>query len=142
MDVLYVMNYYIYFSSLSVLSLIFLYLSFNVIKYRRKNLLLYGAGGNIEMKAAIRAQANFAEYVPLTMLLFTGLIYFKIPVWFFALLNTVFVLARCSHAIGVLKFERKDPPVIKPRFFGIVGTFLVILLSIIYILYSIVCAIS
>lgn len=128
----------IIFTSLALLGLVFIFLSLNVIKHRRKNQVLYGANKDISMQAAIRAQGNFIEYVPLTFLLFFGLIYYQVPVWFFAILNFVFIVARCLHGIGLIKYERRDPPCIKPRFGGMVLTFLVLLISNIYILFNIV----
>jgi uncharacterized membrane protein YecN with MAPEG domain len=123
----------IYFLTLSFFAFQLLYLSINVIKNRRKYLVLYGAKGHIILKAAIRAQANFIEYVPITLLLFSGLIFYSIPNWLFVLLCLLFVVSRVLHSVGLLKYERYEPPVLKPRFFGMIGTFTVIIFSAGYI---------
>lgn len=123
----------IYFLTLSILSLHLVLLSLNVIKNRRKYLVLYGAKGHLILKAAIRAQSNFIEYVPITLLLLSGLIFYNIPNWLFIILCLLFIISRISHSIGLLKYERYEPPVLKPRFFGMLGTFTVILFSTGYI---------
>lgn len=52
-----------------VLTMIFIKLSFAVIKLRRQNKVGLGNGGNDDLERAIRAQGNFAEYVPLGIIL-------------------------------------------------------------------------
>lgn len=131
-------NIKIYFSTLSLLALLLIYLSVNVIRLRRTFMVLYGAKGHIMLKAAIRAQANFTEYVPIIFLLFAGLIYFNINNWLFACLCLVLIISRISHAMGLLKFESYEPPILKPRFYGMLGTFASILFSIGYIITCIV----
>ena len=49
----------------AALTLIFIKLSFNVIALRRKNKVSLGSGGHEDLERAIRAQANFSEYVPI-----------------------------------------------------------------------------
>ncbi|MFM8613458.1 MAG: MAPEG family protein [Alphaproteobacteria bacterium] len=51
------------------LTLIFLWLSFRVIRYRRAERIPIGSGGNAALERAIRAHANFAEFVPFAVLL-------------------------------------------------------------------------
>ena len=51
-----------------LLALVFLVLSARVIWLRRKGIYL-GDGGDPQMQRAIRGHANFAEYVPLTLVL-------------------------------------------------------------------------
>ncbi len=52
-----------------LLGLLFLLLSFWVVKRRAQFKVMIGEGEAPEMRAAIRAHGNFAEYVPLTLLL-------------------------------------------------------------------------
>lgn len=127
----------IFFITVSLLAFMYILLSINVIMNRRQTHVLYGTGGNIHLQSAMRAHGNFIEYVPITFILFAGLIYCNVPVWLFALLNLVFIFARLSHSLGVIKYERCEPPVLKPRIFGMMGTFLVMLFSIVYIVINI-----
>lgn len=53
----------------AVLALLFLYLSYNVIRLRVRHKVEMGTGGNSELEQAVRAHGNFAEYVPLALIL-------------------------------------------------------------------------
>jgi len=53
----------------SVLALVFLILSTNVIAIRRSRKISLGDGDDALLRRRIRAQANFAEYVPLALIL-------------------------------------------------------------------------
>lgn len=53
----------------SLLTIIFVKLSFAVIGLRRKNKVGLGSGGNEDLERAIRAQGNFAEYAPFGIIL-------------------------------------------------------------------------
>jgi uncharacterized membrane protein YecN with MAPEG domain len=51
------------------LLLMFVWLSFRVIRHRRSARVALGSGGDARLERAIRAHANFAEYVPFAVLL-------------------------------------------------------------------------
>jgi uncharacterized membrane protein YecN with MAPEG domain len=53
----------------AALTIIFVKLSFAVIGLRRKNQIGLGSGGIDDLERAIRAQGNFAEYVPFGIIL-------------------------------------------------------------------------
>ena len=52
-----------------VFALLFVVLSVNVIRTRRREKVGLGAGGNVAVERAMRVHANFSEYVPITLLL-------------------------------------------------------------------------
>ena len=54
---------------LGILGLLYLVLGMQVSRLRRGNKVLFGDGGNIKLRSAIRAHANFVEYVPIIVLL-------------------------------------------------------------------------
>ena len=54
---------------LALLALIYLVLGLQVSRLRRGNRVLFGDGDNRELRSAIRAHANFAEYVPIIVLM-------------------------------------------------------------------------
>ena len=53
----------------AVLGLIFVALSVRTIRMRRRHRVAVGDSGNAELRRAMRVHANFAEYVPLALLL-------------------------------------------------------------------------
>lgn len=57
----------------AVLGLIFIFLSARVVVARRQFRVRLGSGGHEILERRIRVQGNFAEYVPLTIILLTFL---------------------------------------------------------------------
>lgn len=55
----------------ALLALLFVILSVSVIRARRRARIAIGAGGDPLLERRMRAQANFAEYAPLALLLLT-----------------------------------------------------------------------
>ena len=53
----------------AIFALLFVFLSFRVIKARRQEKIAIGAGGSAVLERAMRVHANFAEYVPFALLL-------------------------------------------------------------------------
>ena len=51
------------------LGLVFIFLSVRVIRARRQERVALGDGGNPQVRRAMRVHANFAEYVPLALIL-------------------------------------------------------------------------
>lgn len=103
----------------SVLTLLFVKLSFAVIGLRRKNKVALGSGGNDELERAIRAQGNFAEYVPFGMVLIACLEINGAPWWLVALPGLTLVIGRIIHAKGI----NEPPPNFGRRVTGMKFTF-------------------
>lgn len=53
----------------ALLALLFVFLSLRTIRLRRRHRFALGDGDNPELRRAMRAHANFAEYVPFALLL-------------------------------------------------------------------------
>jgi uncharacterized membrane protein YecN with MAPEG domain len=79
-------------------TLLFVRLAFNVIRLRRTNKVALGAGGFSELEGAIRAHGNFAEYVPLGLILLALLEFKSLHPAIVAVLGGVFLLGRLLHA--------------------------------------------
>lgn len=107
-----------------LLGLWFLVLSIRVIGWRRKGISL-GDGGNPAVLRVIRGHANFAEYVPL-ILVMIGILEVggMSPIVLHALGATLLV-ARLLHGYS-LSFTEKWMP---GRFYGTLLTFLVLLVA-------------
>ena len=103
----------------ALLSLLFIGLSVRTIRLRRRLRIAIGDADHIEMRRAMRVHANFAEYVPLALLL----IYFAevsgAPVALVHVLGLCLLIGRLAHAYGVSQSEED----FRFRVFGMVMTF-------------------
>ena len=84
-----------------LLGLLFLLLSFWVVKRRAQFRVMIGEGEAPEMLAAIRAHGNFAEYVPLTLLLMALCELAGVGALGLHLGGVLLVVGRILHAIGI-----------------------------------------
>ena len=103
----------------AALTIIFIKLSFAVIALRRKNKVGLGSGGHEDLERAIRAQANFAEYVPFGIILIACLELNGAP-WYLVLLSGLaLIIGRLIHAKGM----NTPPPDFSLRVTGMKFTF-------------------
>lgn len=84
-----------------LLGLLFLLLSFWVVKRRAQFRVMIGEGEALEMLAAIRAHGNFAEYVPLTLLLMALCELAGVGSLWLHLGGVLLLVGRILHAIGI-----------------------------------------
>jgi len=103
----------------AVLTIIFIKLSFAVIGLRRKNKVGLGGGGNEELERAIRAQGNFAEYVPFGIILIACLELNGAPWWLVVIPGITLIIGRLIHAKGI----NTPPPDFSKRVLGMKFTF-------------------
>jgi uncharacterized membrane protein YecN with MAPEG domain len=103
----------------SILTIIFIQLSFSVIALRRKNQVGLGSGGHDDLERAIRAQGNFAEYVPFGIILIACLELNGAPWFLVALFGVMLIVGRLIHAKGI----RTPPPDFSKRVLGMKFTF-------------------
>jgi uncharacterized membrane protein YecN with MAPEG domain len=107
----------------AVLTAVFIRLSFNVIGLRRKNKVGLGSGGNEDLERAIRAQGNFAEYVPFGLILLACLELNGAVWWLVAIPGVTLIIGRLIHAIGI----NTPPPDFSKRVLGMKFTFLTLM---------------
>ena len=79
------------------------WLALQTIKVRRVAKVKLGDNGNFELQSAIRAHGNFAEYMPITMILLFLLEYNGAPELLIHLIGISFLTGRWIHAQGLLK---------------------------------------
>lgn len=103
----------------SLLALLFVALCARVIKLRRRFQVALGDGGEPELLRAIRAQGNFAEYVPLALLLIALAESAGAAGLWVHLLGLLLLLGRGLHAWGV-SAVRED---LRLRIVGMLATF-------------------
>jgi len=100
----------------ALLTLLYLALSIRTVRARRRARVAVGDGGNPQLLRAMRVHANFAEYVPLALLLLALLELRSAPAWLLHGLGLLLLLARLAHAYGVSQ--------VKENFrFRVVGVF-------------------
>ena len=76
-------------------------LGLQVSRLRRGNRVLFGDGDNRELRSAIRAHANFAEYVPIIVLMVALLEMSGTPALRVHLLMGSLLVARLLHPLGM-----------------------------------------
>ena len=107
----------------AVLTGIFIKLSFAVIGLRRKNKVGLGSGGHDDLERAIRAQGNFAEYVPFGIILIACLELNGAPWWLVAIPGVTLIVGRLIHAKGI----NVPPPDFSKRIMGMKFTFMTLI---------------
>ena len=85
----------------ALLALIFAGLSVRTLRLRRRLRVEVGDAGNEHMLRAMRAHANFAEYVPLSLILFFLVEESGASNWVIHGLGMCLLLGRIVHAYGV-----------------------------------------
>ncbi len=85
----------------ALLGLLFVFLSAYVIKGRFKYGVAIGDGGSQPMLQRIRMHANFAEYVPLALLLLFMVDSYRYSPALVHILGLTLVIARILHAYGL-----------------------------------------
>ena len=116
----------------AILGLGFVRLSFLTLRLRRQNKIALGDGGNPQLLRAIRVHSNFAEYVPIALILIYMTESIGAPIYLIHFLGISLLIGRLSHAWGVSQ-ENED---FKFRVFGMIATFNAIIVSSLYILVS------
>ena len=79
------------------------WLAYQTIKLRRANKVKLGDGGVFVLQSAIRAHGNFAEYMPITIIMLFLLEYNGTPAWMIHVIGATFLVGRWIHAQGLLK---------------------------------------
>lgn len=109
-----------------VLAIGFLALSVRVVQMRSgKTGIGLGDGGNSEMLRRMRGHANFAEYVPLILIMMAMLESNGLAKWAIHALGSTLLVARILHGIA-LSYTRKWIP---GRFLGALLTFVLLLVG-------------
>ncbi len=111
------------------LALMFVLISIRVISIRRRLGIPLGTRRNSELLRAARVQANFAEYVPLALILL-AFVELESPAAFVHALAVALIVGRLCHAYGV----SREPEDYRYRVTGMSITFAVLVTSALLIL--------
>src|SRR5205807_9265104 len=115
----------------ALLTLWFVLLSVRVVNLRRRGL-AFGDSGDIGITRIVRAQANFAEYVPLALLLMAFLEVTRYSIYLLHALGLTLLIARILHGLA-LSFGRQSR---FGRATGAALTFIVLLIEALLCLYQ------
>ena len=91
----------------ALLALLFVVLSVRTLLLRRRLGIAIGDGGDPRMLRAMRAHANFAEYVPLSLLLLFFVEAAGASGVFVHALGASVLAGRLSHALGVSRVDER-----------------------------------
>ena len=103
----------------------YIFLSVRVVRIRRQEKVGIGDANNLRLRRAIRAHGNFAEYVPLTVILTAFVEIQQFAVIIIHALCWILIIGRLIHAYGVSQ-EKED---YRFRVAGMVLTFTTIATS-------------
>ena len=109
----------------AILAIVYVCLSAGVIKKRLGKNISIGSAGDKDLEKVIRIHANFAEYVPISLILmwFIEIITYSSSLVY--ILGCVLLISRFAHIIGLNDSANK----MMYRRVGMIGTFAVILIS-------------
>ena len=113
-----------------ILTLWFVLLSFRVANLRRGGL-SFGDGGDVGVTRVVRAQANFAEYVPLALLLMGFLEASRYSIYLLHAFGITLVIARLFHGLALSFGSPRSGRVI-----GTALTFIVLLIEAVLCIYQ------
>lgn len=116
----------------SLLTLLYIGLSINIIRLRFKLKVGLGDGGKEPLIKAIRIHGNFSEYMPLALILLVGFELSGADSFWVHLFGAVLFVGRVLHAIGLTQSVGTS----KSRAFGMLSMFLVLILLAIANIYA------
>lgn len=108
-----------------LLTLLYFALSVNIIRLRWRDRVGLGTGDSQDLKVAVRIHGNFAEYVPLSLLLLVLMELQGASVGLLYGLGAALFVARICHALGLTMSVGPS----WARTVGVLGTFSVLLLQ-------------
>lgn len=114
----------------ALLSFLFVLLSVRTIRARRRLQIAVGDKANTEMTRAMRVHANFAEYVPLSLILIYFVEQAAAPTLLVHVLGCCLLLGRVIHAYGLSQTHEK----FAFRVSGMIFTLTTIMVAALYLL--------
>jgi len=120
---------------LAILTIIYYYMSFEVIKRRRLEKASIGLGNKGPLSRYASAASNFAHYAPLFIIcLIMAEQAWAMPAWLVHVSGIAFVMGRLLHFKSLTEFELREKPIFKFRVAGMILTFIPLLGLSVYIL--------
>jgi uncharacterized protein len=114
----------------SLLALLFVGLSIRTLRMRRRLRIAIGDAGDQALLRAMRVHSNFAEYVPLGLILLLLMETGSAPRWLVHALGACLLVGRVSHAYGVSQVTEDY----RFRVFGMAMTFVTLISASVFLL--------
>lgn len=114
----------------AILALLYVVLAALVIRQRFKYRIGLGTGKEPRLLQTVRIHGNFAEYVPLLLILVALLEVQQSPVWQLHLVAGLTLAGRVLHAIGLWRSSGTSVP----RFLGMISTFAALIVGAVFLL--------
>lgn len=115
----------------AIFGLIYIVLSLGVIKVRLGEKVSLGYGESHDLEKASRTHANFAEYVPIALLLMWFLETISLDSMLVFILGSILIFSRLAHVVGM----NNPKKFMILRQLGVVGTLSVIIIASIALLW-------
>lgn len=109
----------------SLLALLYVFLSTRIIGLRRSKKIAIGSGADKQLERAMRVHSNFAEYVPLALLLILMLELQSVNKILVVFLGLLLLVGRIIHAYGVSQQDED----FRLRVTGMTLTFMTLIFS-------------
>lgn len=109
----------------ALMTLLYIVLAIRIIRIRWREQVGIGTGESLPLKAAVRVHGNFAEYVPLALILLALMEGSGASSNLLFALGGLLLVARVCHAVGLTK----SIGVSIYRTIGVLGTFAMLLIS-------------
>ncbi len=103
----------------ALLAVLFLVLSFRTLNYRRTQKVEIGDGGDRDLLRRIRVHGNFAEYVPIALLLMGFAESLGLAATSLHVMGGLLLVGRIVHGYGL----SQNPHILPMRVAGMVATF-------------------
>lgn len=114
----------------AILALIYVVLAILVIRQRFKCRVGLGTGKEPQLLQTVRMHGNFAEYVPLLLILVALLELQQSPAWQLHLVAGLTLAGRVLHAVGLWQSSGTSVP----RFVGMLSTFAALIVGAVFLL--------
>ena len=115
-----------------LLALVFMALSVRVVDNRRRHKVSLGDGEKPELRRTVRGHANFAEYVPVALLLLLVLELSRFSIYVLHLIGATLLIARLLHGFAFAYTSEWR----FGRFWGTALTFVIIIVEALLCLYQ------
>lgn len=116
----------------ALLTVVFVALSVRTLRMRRLLGIAIGDAGNPRMLRAMRVHSNFAEYVPLSLVLMMLIEQQTTDAWLLHALGLCLSCGRLAHAYGVSQLQEAT----RWRVIGMAMTLTPLIISVLYLLFS------